>query len=258
MQDRGAHLFDQLRLAVAAEIDLFLKDVDHIRHRPGVLDAAPGTRPAAIKPQEQAVIVQIQIPKQTPRWAVADFNRHFLEKLGELRRQVTQRRFHQRRELGLAHVICHGTVSFAKWSSLGFPILMCPVASIGIAMRYVFARPGKAIASVLSLLSIALLCGCGAPSFLVTPVSSSHTLREEVVEQGSGFGSGKIVIIPVEGMLADARSGGFLQASENPLSLFVQELEKAEGDDSVKAIVLRVNSPGGPVTSADTMYQLLK
>jgi protease-4 len=79
-----------------------------------------------------------------------------------------------------------------------------------------------------------------------------------VVQAGRGFGAGKIVIIPVEGMLADARSGGFLQASENPLSLFTQELEKAEADDSVKAIVLRVNSPGGTVTSADTMYQMVK
>ena len=106
----------------------------------------------------------------------------------------------------------------------------------------------------------ALLClaGCGAPSFLVTPVSSNHTLKEEAVEEGKGFNHDKIAIIEVEGMLANVRSGGFLQASENPLSIFTQELEKAEQDDDVKAIVLRVNSPGGTVTAADTMYEMLK
>ena len=53
-------------------------------------------------------------------------------------------------------------------------------------------------------------------------------------------------------MLMDERSGGLLQASENPLSLFTQELDQAAEDDSVKAIVLRVNSPGGSVTTSDT------
>ena len=108
----------------------------------------------------------------------------------------------------------------------------------------------------LSILIVA--AGCGAPSFLVTPVSSSQSLREDVVEEGKGFGAGKIAIIGVEGMLANVRTGGLLQAGENQLSLFTQELEKAEKDDEVKAIVLRVNSPGGTVTTADTMYEMVR
>jgi protease-4 len=114
----------------------------------------------------------------------------------------------------------------------------------------------------MSLIGTALLAllvgrGCSAPSFLVTPVSSSTTLKEEVVEEGHGIGAGKVAIIEVEGMLANARVGGLLQASENKLSLFTQELEKAEKDPEVKAVVLRVNSPGGTVTTSDTMYQQL-
>ena len=121
-----------------------------------------------------------------------------------------------------------------------------------------FAPLFRFFVSGLMLLLPPWVAGCGAPSFLVTPVSSSHTLREEAVEEGKGFGGGKIAIIEVEGMLANVRSGGFLQASENPLSIFTQELEKAEQDDDVKAIVLRVNSPGGTVTTADTMYEMLR
>jgi protease-4 len=109
--------------------------------------------------------------------------------------------------------------------------------------------------SVLSLLISLLVAGCGVPSFLITPVSNTNKLEESVVEEGKG---GKIAIIEMEGMLANAKSGGFLAPTENKLSLFVQQLDKAAKDSSVKAVVLRINSPGGTVTATDTMYTLLK
>lgn len=97
--------------------------------------------------------------------------------------------------------------------------------------------------------------GCGTPSFLITPVSSSMKLVEEEAQPGKG--SGKIVIVPVEGMLMNVRSGGFLQPGENAVSLFAQQMEKAAKDRSVKAVVLRVNCPGGTVTASDLMYQIV-
>jgi protease IV len=102
------------------------------------------------------------------------------------------------------------------------------------------------------------LCGCGSPSFLVTPVANTNTLEEQSVEPGKGWSPAKVAIIPVEGMLANVRSGGLLQPTENTLSLFTQELEKAANDPAVKAVVLRVNSPGGTVTASDAMYQLVR
>jgi len=127
-------------------------------------------------------------------------------------------------------------------------------------------RPGRAEgphllkirAYPLAIVALALCTGCGTPSFLVTPVSSSNKLEQEEVQPGKGWAPGKIAIIPVEGMLADVKSGGFLEATDNPVSKFVQELDEAEKDDSVKAVVLRVNSPGGTVTSSDTMYTVLQ
>ena len=52
--------------------------------------------------------------------------------------------------------------------------------------------------------------------------------------------------------------GGLLTPANNVLSEFVQELNKAAADDRVKAVVLRVNSPGGTVSTSDAMYELLK
>ncbi len=102
------------------------------------------------------------------------------------------------------------------------------------------------------------LAGCGTPSFLVTPVRATQDLEEIEVQPAGGWGgSGKIVVIPIDGLLTNAQTGGLLQPTENPMSLFQQQLDKIEADDSVKAIVLRVNSPGGTVTCSDAIYTLL-
>ena len=106
-----------------------------------------------------------------------------------------------------------------------------------------------------ALALVLLLTGCGVPSFLITPVQNTNQMQEVEVQPGKG--GSKIAVIEVEGMLMNARSGGFLQPTENPLSVFVQQLEQAEKDKAVKAVVLRVNSPGGTVTCSDAMYEEL-
>jgi protease-4 len=111
---------------------------------------------------------------------------------------------------------------------------------------------------ILPVLALSLLTGCGTPSFLVTPIAHSSDLDEETVQPGKGWFPPKVAIIEVEGLLANAKTGGLLQATENSMSLFTQQLDKAEADPSVKAVVLRVNSPGGTVTASDGMYQLVK
>jgi len=100
--------------------------------------------------------------------------------------------------------------------------------------------------------------GCGVPSFLITPVKNTNVLQEVEAQPGhKGIGKGKIAIIELDGMLINAKSGGFLQPTENSLSIFTQELDMAERDDGVKAVVLRVNSPGGTVSTSDAMYELV-
>ena len=111
---------------------------------------------------------------------------------------------------------------------------------------------------VVGLILAGLSGGCGTPSFLITPVANTSELNEEVVEGGRGWSPPKVAIIEVEGMLVNAKSGGLLQPTENTLSLFTQQLERAEADPAVKAVVLRVNSPGGTVTASDAMYELLQ
>jgi protease IV len=108
-----------------------------------------------------------------------------------------------------------------------------------------------------TLLALALLlAGCGAPSLLVTPVLRPEGIEE--IEVARGRGNAKIAVIPIEGLLANARPPGLLQDGDNKLSILTQELDRAANDKSVKAVVLRINSPGGTVTGSDNMYELLK
>ncbi len=108
-----------------------------------------------------------------------------------------------------------------------------------------------------ALLSLAILSGTGCfNSMLLTPVNTSEPVEQTVViEAKSLFCSDKIAIIDVDGMLLNARKSGMLSDGENPVSLFRERLDKAAQDNDVKAVVLRINTPGGAVTASDIMYQ---
>jgi protease IV len=101
------------------------------------------------------------------------------------------------------------------------------------------------------------LVGCGSPSFLVTPVYPQAQLRETVVEQAPDDArgpGGKIAIVELEGVIMNATSGGLLQSQENPVNRFVEALGRAEKDKNVKAVVIRINSPGGSVAGSETLF----
>jgi protease-4 len=64
----------------------------------------------------------------------------------------------------------------------------------------------------------------------------------------------KIALIDVEGLLINERTSGLFSSGDNPVSLFRERLEAAADNTHVKAVVLRINSPGGGVTASDIMY----
>jgi len=52
--------------------------------------------------------------------------------------------------------------------------------------------------------------------------------------------------------------GGFFSDGENPVSLLAEKLDRARADRNVKAMILRLNSPGGTVQATEAMYDLLE
>lgn len=79
----------------------------------------------------------------------------------------------------------------------------------------------------------------------------------EILEQKSAKDiKDKIARIDLEGaigMETEAFGGGGMSVED-----FKAALEQALNDEKVKAIVLRVNSPGGEVTASDTLYHAVK
>lgn len=111
---------------------------------------------------------------------------------------------------------------------------------------------------VLSVLMI-VLTGCGQTAFQISLVRTHQGLKESRIQEDRGlFVSDKIAIIDVDGVLVNKQKRGLIRTGENPVSLFIEKLDKAANDKSVKAVVLRLNSPGGTVTASDVMYHTLR
>lgn len=100
--------------------------------------------------------------------------------------------------------------------------------------------------------------GCGPTAYKITPVPVDRTLDETTIIHEGGLAPAKIVLVDVDGLLMNSEKFRLLGEGENPVSLFVEKLDKAANDSSVRAVVLRINSPGGTVTASDLMYTELQ
>ncbi len=100
--------------------------------------------------------------------------------------------------------------------------------------------------------------GCTPSGLLIRPVPARMELQENQIQRDKGFAvRDKIAVIDVDGMMINMRRSGIFSNGENPVSLFVEKLNRAQNDKNVKAVVLRLNSPGGTVSSSDMMHHEL-
>ncbi|MFN0079681.1 MAG: signal peptide peptidase SppA [Prosthecobacter sp.] len=83
-------------------------------------------------------------------------------------------------------------------------------------------------------------------------------LRETVVETAKKPTQDKIVHIDLEGIISSMEMGGLFAEAMPSVDSIKRALEQAVADKKVKAIVLRINSPGGEVTASDIIYNAVK
>ncbi len=69
-----------------------------------------------------------------------------------------------------------------------------------------------------------------------------------------GTGEDKILLIPIEGKISDSPKRGWLRDRPGLVQNVVAQLRKAEEDPQIKALVLKIDSPGGSVTASDILY----
>lgn len=106
----------------------------------------------------------------------------------------------------------------------------------------------------MALAAVVSAAGCGPMAYKITPVPADQTLEESVVLKDKGLFPAKIALIDVEGIIIDAHKPHWFGEGEHPVSLLTEKLDKAAADAAVKAVILRINSPGGSVTASDLMY----
>ncbi len=99
---------------------------------------------------------------------------------------------------------------------------------------------------MLVLMIIPLASGC----INISLFPKSGRLKEEVI---TGKGEDKIVLVDVSGFISERAEGGLVKKPDM-VSRIKEELTLAEKDDKVKAILLRINSPGGTITASDLIY----
>jgi protease-4 len=109
------------------------------------------------------------------------------------------------------------------------------------------------------LLSVILLFvvfnGCTLLKINVTP--SLGPLKEKTV---SGEGGNKVLLVDIKGVISNKKEVSPLGVEMNVgLVDRVREiLKKAEKDEDIRALILRINTPGGTVTSSDIIYHEIK
>lgn len=109
----------------------------------------------------------------------------------------------------------------------------------------------------LAIIAIASLCmllaGC---VFNISLAPESKPYKETVIE---GTATAKIVVVEVSGMISDEQDEGALGKKKPSMpDAFAEALAKAAKDDDVKGLIVRINTPGGAVSTSDTMYNELR
>ncbi|WP_421903992.1 signal peptide peptidase SppA [Maridesulfovibrio sp.] len=106
----------------------------------------------------------------------------------------------------------------------------------------------KIFLTIFILASIAL-CGC-QPRMNLFPDGTDPLLEKKL----QGEGEDKVLVISIDGTISDEGKRGLLGSSPSLVQEVSSRLKLATEDEDIKALVIKVNSPGGSVTASDILY----
>ncbi|QPJ63250.1 MAG: signal peptide peptidase SppA [Candidatus Nitronauta litoralis] len=108
---------------------------------------------------------------------------------------------------------------------------------------------------ILSILLCAFLAGCSLVKLNFG--SSISPLEEKVI---SGEGDAKVLILNIEGFISNQKKRTLMgsQSDVGMVERVRETLQKATEEEDIQALVLKINTPGGTVTSSDIIYHELK
>ncbi len=116
-------------------------------------------------------------------------------------------------------------------------------------------------ALIIVICIICIFIGLFTPKLKIETISSKYTVQSSkhfpVMPSPffkGGFKGEKISVIKLEGIINDSTNSSFFKDSTSSNSV-LDLIIKATKDQSVKAIVIRINSPGGTVAASQELYK---
>ncbi len=115
-------------------------------------------------------------------------------------------------------------------------------------------HPRRSASSAFAWLPALLTLGCITINI---PSGELEPLAETVID---GEGDAKVLMLEIDGVITETSdiADFFGTVSEGMVGRVREELDRARSDDQVKALVLRINSPGGTVTGSDLLYDEIR
>lgn len=111
-------------------------------------------------------------------------------------------------------------------------------------------KSGSFLGGLAAVSGALVLAGCVTINLFPGP----GPLKEE---QLSGTGTAKVLLIELSGLISAQDADGLIE-QPNLTARMKEELTRAADDPKIKAVVLRINSPGGTVTASDILYHELR
>lgn len=109
-----------------------------------------------------------------------------------------------------------------------------------------------------------LVCAVLAAALVAVSVAAQRDPdpdRERLFRERLVFGARdartKVLLLEVDGVIANEADRGLLSGRMGMVDRIDRMLRQAEEDPSVRALLLRINSPGGGITASDTIYHRL-
>jgi protease IV len=99
------------------------------------------------------------------------------------------------------------------------------------------------------IVCLVAFAGCSLPKLSLFP--EAGPLKEVTLE---GSGEGKVLVLTIDGPISDQPKEKLLRTEPGMVQELVTHLQKAEKDPQIKALLLKVNSPGGTITASDVLY----
>ena len=119
-------------------------------------------------------------------------------------------------------------------------------------LSHILHRAGFFITAVVLCL---FASGCSNRTVQIDLVPSNPEIKQQLIEpSGAWFNTNKIAIVSISGMIANGYESSLFSSGNNPVNDLRDTLDNISQDSSVKAVILRMDTPGGTVTASQMMY----